>query len=111
MSFLITTNNLVFDELGVLSKPLTCVIANKTKTPVKIVGVRSSCSCTIVEDDLPKVVSPGGVLALPVVISPPESGDFAGSVDIYTDDPVARILTFSFSGRVDRTEGIRTDPH
>ena len=76
-------------------------ITNLTGHPVKILGARPSCSCTVV-DFPPKVLAASETWSIPVSIDTSEGSkdSLSGTVDVFTDEPEAQTLRLSFTGRI-----------
>ena len=76
-------------------------ITNLTGHPVKILGARPSCSCTVV-DFPPKVLAASETWSIPVSVDASEGSktSLSGTVDVFTDEPEAQTLRLSFEGRI-----------
>jgi hypothetical protein len=62
-------------------------VRNYSGRPVRILGVKSSCSCTTIED-LPRTLNAGQTMTVPVTVDLPRSGEtFLGHIEIFTDYP------------------------
>ena len=79
--------------------------------PVKLLGMSSSCSCTVVED-LPMTLAASETKAVSVKIKVDEGRpDFTGSIRVFTDDPRSPEIILSYSLRITPpSAGVRSDP-
>jgi hypothetical protein len=80
---------------------LQYAVTNLTGHPVRLLGARPSCSCTVV-DDLPATLAALETRSIPVVIDTSERVKEAltGTVDIFTDEPRSQTLRLAFAGRI-----------
>jgi hypothetical protein len=76
-------------------------LTNLSSRPVRIVGVRSSCSCVLTEQRPPLVIESGRELKLRFSAVPQASPpEFLQEIRVYTDVPSQPAVALSVTGRV-----------
>lgn len=75
------------------------ILTNLTSEPVRIVGSRTTCTCTVAEDLLPLDIAPGQRRPIRVSASPrSQRPQFRQSVQLYTDLPSQPQVTLVIVG-------------
>ncbi len=101
--------NLLIDrrhkDLGLVksgtSPTVTYSIFNSTHKPLRILGIKPSCSCTIVNHS--QITIPAGELktiTASIDSTARDGSSIGGSLTLYTDDPSNQSVVLSFSGRI-----------
>jgi hypothetical protein len=90
---------------------LEYAVTNLTGHPVRLLGARPSCSCTVI-DDLPATLAAFETRSIPVVVDTSEGGKeaLAGTVDVFTDEPRSQTLRLAFAGRIVAVRAPGTGP-
>jgi hypothetical protein len=82
------------------SKAAALAIWNRTDRTVRVLGGSANCSC-VTTNDLPVVIPAHERKVISIrLMYPAETGFFARSAWLMTDDPIAQRLVLSLSGRV-----------
>lgn len=80
---------------------LPFTLRNVTSEPIRIVGNRTSCTCTVADDSLPIDLPPRGKRTVRVSVKPRAPKlDFRQNVQFYTDSPTQSRLIFNIVGTV-----------
>jgi hypothetical protein len=73
-------------------------VQNRSDHAVKIIGARTSCTCTIVAN-LPMTIPPGGSLDVPISVKTSRlKGQVSVTVRVYSDDPRRAELVLNVEG-------------
>jgi len=82
-------------------------LTNLTGRPVKLVGMATSCSCSVIEE-LPIAIAAAETRMVAVTIKIAENrSDFSGSLQLFTDDPHSPEIDLGYSVRVDSSASAR----
>jgi hypothetical protein len=85
------------------------ILKNFTFEDVNIIGSQASCSCTLLEGQLPLGIAAGGSVPVAVVVNAPvQPGGFRNSIELITDSHECPRIVLSMKGvvtkRVDRRQ-------
>jgi hypothetical protein len=76
-------------------------VKNVSNDPVTIFGARSSCTCAVVDAELPVSLPPGHAYTLNVNLNPyAKPYEFSEKIDLFTSCKSQSILTLRVTGRV-----------
>lgn len=76
-------------------------LVNRTKSPVRIIGGTSDCSC-VATDNLPVTLQPGESRSVSLRVDLPRAtGRFTRKVWFWTDDAQARTIVFPVTGTIE----------
>lgn len=100
---IVSVSNIRERKLEVLSgssevRLFSAILSNKSSSPVRIVGAKTSCRCVSFLDNHVEI-APGGFSSIDFSIKPTEKdGRFHHSVKVYLDSDVQQSITFDIRG-------------